>query len=86
MDERNAQIFGCFVGILITLVITQILFWLVSVSLLAEYVIIIGCAVVFGTLGVVIARRLTKPGFPRETPPPPPARPGPKVPPRPSAP
>lgn len=60
MDEQSAQVFGCFVGILVTIGFTQILFSFVTLPLWLEYIVIGICAAVFIFLGIIIARKSGK--------------------------
>jgi uncharacterized protein YacL len=64
MDEKNAQTFGLFIGILITILISVLLFWFINLPEWSEYVIIIVLGIVLGTLGAVLGRTVFKTALP----------------------
>lgn len=60
MDDRSSQIFGCFVGVLLTIIVSQILFHFFNFSILVEYIIMGVIALIFCVFGILFARLIGK--------------------------
>ena len=74
MDQKSAQTFGCFVGILLTIIVSQGLFYFLDFPMTVEYIIMGVLALIFCGIGIVIAR-LSSRRLPPQTPPVPPQNP-----------
>lgn len=73
MDEKGAQGFGFFIGLLLTIMVSLALFWLFDFSTTVEYIIMGVCAVIFCFGGVIFAKLVLRriPSKPLVAPPPP---------------
>lgn len=58
MDNKNAQVLGCFIGILVTLIITLPLYSLFSLPVWVEYAITSVFVLIFSTISIVILSKL----------------------------
>lgn len=61
MDDRSAQTFGCFLGVLLAVIFSLPLYTFVELPLWLEYVITGVFVIVFGTAGNAIVRAVAKP-------------------------
>ncbi|MBU0975357.1 MAG: hypothetical protein ABIE03_03940 [Patescibacteria group bacterium] len=64
MDDKSAQTFGCFLGILLAVFFSLPLYLFFDLPMWAEYVITGVLLLVFGVVGNLIVRAINKPKIP----------------------
>jgi hypothetical protein len=60
MEEKNIKIIGIFLGILATIVVSELLFSFFTLPLLTEYIVIITLTCILCSFGIGVAKMVLK--------------------------